>query len=631
MGGSLGALLLLYAGSGLGGVALWRAWLRSGRGADREVDWIDPSSPPLAPNWIRRGAFALAGAAFLVVATHPHPTVLWGLLVATLVVAAVAHLWLEVPCFPAPHRSRGAEVVLAVIAASCAVYALALHRPDADDSLYVNMAVGAMELPHLPLLDRDTLHGLFELPIVLPSYKLHSWELWNAGVARITGLPALGVFHWISAALAAALVPLAHATLFRQLTPAIWPFTTFALVVVLAAAGDTHRWYGNFAFVRMWQGKALLLFVFMPLVYAYALRFARRGDSKSWLLLAAAQISALGCSANALWAAPAGALAALVCVLRPTRAGLRQLAFGALASVYVLAAGLLLKVGMTESVAELAEPTHPIWGAAPVIEGTRTPLRIALVTVLGQSKLYAVGIAVPFVAWLACPPGPARRFAIGLPLAVAAVLLNPLLADRVIESLTGPLYWRTLWALPLPILIALVMVAPLRWPGSIGRLGYAALVAAFAFAVPEVRGFDAGNRSAVGWPQLKVGPGYRWAQSLARVAPRQSVVAPPGVSAWAPTLQDHPYPLIVRHYLNTQRSRIGEEAFQERLLMTRFVEGTARHPRAAATFEQGLDRYAVKAALLQVSATTPTAREILRRKGFGRRLQGTGMEIWVRE
>ena len=632
MGGSLRVLVGLFAI----GLALYGVFARMRSPAVR-ADWSDldgggdPPRTSLVARWAGRSAAVLAVVAGVATVWISHPTLLWLAWVTTLGLAAVAYLWLDEPRFRAPLRSRGPEIALAALALLCAAYTLALHRPDADDSLYVNLAVGAVDLPQLPLLAHDTMHGLFELPIVLPSYKLHSWELWNGAIALLTGIPAIHVFHLISAALVAAWVPLAHATLFRRLTPAIWPVTTAVLVLVLAVAGDTHRWYGNFAFVRMWQGKGLLLFVFMPLIYAYGLRFARRGDTRSWILLAAAQIAALGCTANALWAAPAAALAALVCALPPNGSGLRRLAFGALASTYLIGAGLLLKVGTTAGVAALAEPSHPIWGAAPVSEGVRTPLRIALVTVLGESRLYAVGVSSSLLAWLACPAGPARRFAIGVPLAVAVVLLNPLLADRMIESVTGPLYWRTLWALPVPILITLVVVAPLRRSGRVGQLGCLALVLAFAVGVPEVRGFGVENRIEVAWPRLKVGPGYRWAESLGRLAPREIVVAPPGVSLWAPTLHDHAYPLIVRHYLSTQRERLGEASVRERFAMTHFVDGTARDPASAEIFERGLDAYGVQAAMLRISGTTPVAREILRRRGFRRQLQTTEMEIWVRQ
>ena len=122
----------------------------------------------------------------------------------------------------------------------------------------------------------------------------------------------------------------------------------------------------------------------------------------------------------------------------------------------------------------------------------------------------------------------------------------------------------------------------------------------------------------------------RWAQLLNEVAPRARVVAPPGISAWVPTFHDHAYPLSVGHYLRAQRHRIGEDAYRDRILMTRFASGEAHQPAAAAIFEEGLERYAVKAVCLALSDDTAVARQILRRAGFERYLQGTDMEIWVR-
>ncbi len=362
-GGSLRGLIALYVATG-GAALLALGWLR------RRTRSVAPSEPSRAasevesdaralPAWLRPVSLALAATAALTALLRDDPILTWSLLLLVLGGAAVAHLLIEAPRSERPRSSRRAELGLLSLAIACAVYALVAHRPDTDDAFYVNLAVAAVDLPELPLLSRDTLHGQLDLPLLYPAYRLHSFELWNGAISLLSGVPALYVFHWISAALAALLVPLCHAVLFRRLTPRIWPWTVLALVVVLVAAGETHRWYGNFAFVRIWQGKAITLFVFMPLVYAFALRFAERGDARSWLRLAAAQVAALGCSSNALWAAPVGALMALCCVLPPTLAGLRRLGIGALASGYLLAAGLLLKSQMSTSMPELARVYLP--------------------------------------------------------------------------------------------------------------------------------------------------------------------------------------------------------------------------------------------------------------------------------
>jgi hypothetical protein len=625
-GGSLPQLMGLFAVVGAAGLALW--WrLRAGTPAKQPEP--PPTAPP-APPWLRRLALAVSLAALALAWLSGEAVTAWALLVLSLGVAALPFLLLEPVRCDAPLRGRGPELALAALALLCALYALAAHRPDSDDTLYVNMAVAAVDRPDLPLLGSDTLHGLTDLPMVLPVYRLHSYELGVGALSLLTGIPAVAGFHWIAAALAGALLALAHASLFRRLTPAIWPATTAALVLVLLAVGETHRWYGNFGLVRIWQGKAILLFVLMPLVYGAALRFARRGDRPSWLYLAAAQIAALGCTATALWAAPAGAGMALASALRPDRAGLRRLALGALASAYPLAAGLLLKSGTTQTIPDLAAPGDVIWGAVTGLGGDATQVERALVTALGRGRVFAFAIASLFLGWACCPPGLARRFAIALPLATALVLLCPFTEDWVSANLTGPVYWRAAWALPVPILLALVLVAPLRLPGPVGRIAWVSGLALFALAVPSTPGFSQHNGVELAWPELKLPPEHRWSQRVNEIAPGAPVVAPGAVASWIPVFHRHAHPLAVRHYLRTQRPRLGEREYRERMLMTRFAGGDGSDPEAAAIFASGLERYRVQAVCLSLSGTTPTARRILREAGFVRRVQGTDMEIWAR-
>jgi hypothetical protein len=617
-GGSLPQLLALFAVvGGASGLALWRRAPARVIATPERPDVAPPAGT--APPRLRQLALAVSLAALALAWLSGDGRTAWGLLVSSLALAAVPCLLLEPARFDAPVRGRGPELGLAALALLCALYALAAHRPDSDDTLYVNMAVAAVDRPDLPLLGSDTLHGLTDQPMVLPVYQLHSYELLIGALSLLTGLPAVAGFHFIAAALAGALVPLAHASLFRRLTPAIWPVTTLALVFVLLAVGETHRWYGNFGLVRIWQGKAVLLFVLMPLVYVAALRFARRGDRGSWLLLAAAQIAALGCTATALWAAPAGASMALASALRPDRAGLRRLALGALASGYPIAAGLLLQSGTSQAIPDLAPPTDVIWGAATGLGGDATQVERALVTALGEGRVLALGITTLFVGWACCAPGLARRFAIALPLAAALVLLCPYTEDWVSANLTGPVYWRAAWALPVPILFALVLVAPLRLPGRVGRVACAALLTLFALTVPRAPGFSRQNGVELAWPKLKLSPEHRWSQRLNELAPGGAVVAPGPVSSWIPVFHRHAYPLAVRHYLRTQRPRIGEREYRERVLMTRFAGGDGSDPEAAAIFASGLERYEVQAVCLSLSRTTPVARRMLREAGFERR------------
>ncbi|MEE8474926.1 MAG: DUF6077 domain-containing protein [Myxococcota bacterium] len=634
LGGSLVALIAVY------GVALtlaavgWIAWRNRRRVSAQapEARVSPPSSQPWRPPALPGIGIALGAVATAAYALSGDPVVLWWCAIAILGAAAGVFLTPPPPATEPASGGRRAEFGLGVLALGCAILTLICHRPDIDDAFYVNVAVTAADFPQRALLSGDTLLGISGLPMYLPAHRLHSYELWNGAISFLTGIPAITCFHWISAALAALLVPVAHARLFRILTPRTWLWGVAALVFVLVAAGETHRWYGNFAFVRLWQGKGIFLFVFMPLVYAYALRFAMRPSVIAWLWLAAAQIAAVGMSSSAVWAAPAGALAAMACALPPTRRSLQTLALGATASLYVLAAGVLLKSQLAGTFEATAEPI-----AAGVL------LQDALSRTLGESRLLAFGIASILTAWACCPRGLARRFAIAVPLAVTLVLLNPYSAEWVKANLTGPSYWRSMWAMPVPILMAMVLTAPLQaggrgWRRVASRLGCLVALAVFAGAIPRFSALSELNRGVwaemhIGWPRLKVPQdSYRWAAAInSSAGAGAQVLAPPEVSTWIPTFHNHAFAVMVRSaYLGFQSRHLESGEPELRQAMTHFVAGTPVSGFSMIQFRAGLDRFDVKAVCLRNSELATETRATLESAGFRRTLRGVDREIWVR-
>jgi hypothetical protein len=510
------------------------------------------------------------------------------------------------PMAEPPARGRALEAALWASAVLCALYALFAHRVDASDSFAVNLAVAAIDRPELPLLAVDTLHGRADLPIFLPEFRLHSLELGYAAIAWLSGAPAIAVFHFFGAALGAAALPLAHAALLRWLAPRHWLAAVLALLAVLAAVGDGPHGYGNTALLASWQGEAIALFVFVPLVYAFAIRFALVPTGRHWALLAAAQIAALGDSAAALWAAPLASVVAMLCVLPRSREGVRRAFLGALASVYLFAAALA---------------AGPARGAPPAE---------AVAEALGSGAFAWVAIAAATGAWAVCGRGLARRFAIAVPLAAALLAAGPLRAH-----LAGPGYALVLGSLPTPLLLALALTAPFAWFGTerraVALAASATLVLAFAIAVPTRYGWSAENHVAWHRPGLKVpAEAARWARLVNERAPRERVLASRAVSTWIPVFHDHAYPLMVREYLAPDRAHLGELAYSDRLVMTRYATGEAEGDDAAAIFARGLDLYGVQLVCLRLSAQLGAQRAALRESGFRRSLRGARYEIWER-
>jgi hypothetical protein len=553
--------------------------------------------------------------------------------VALLGAAALALLPGEAPRAEAPARGAAREGALFALSLFCVAVALVTHRPDDDDAFYVNVAVAAADAPDAPLLVSDTLLGVPGLPLLLPAYRLHSWELLNGALSLASGLPAIACFHWISAALAALLVPLAHAQLLRLLAPRHWLPGVAILVFLLLAVGGASHWWGNTALVRIWQGKAVYLFVFLPLAQAHALAFALRPEARRFALLAAAQVAAVGASSTAVWGAPLGAALALAAAAPPTRRGALRCAQGALASGYALGAGWLLARALR------AGGQLPAQGA---LEVPGQKLGEALGLFLGDGPLAAFGAFAWLAGWACAPPGPGRRFAIAAPLGVSLLLLDPWTERFVRAHVTGASFWRALWALPLPILATLVLMAPLRLPRLPPLLRAAACalgLALFAAFVPEMSALHPENgspesyRVRLGWPRLKVPePAYTWARALHEsVKPGATVVAPEAIAIWLPTFQHPTHPVLVRAlYVDAQRAALGEEEARLRVFLARYVDGLEQGPQAGAFFRAGLEHFGVSGVCLRSSPRAGEARRILRAAGFESRLGTLAWEIWTR-
>ncbi|MBZ0110905.1 MAG: hypothetical protein K8J08_00450 [Thermoanaerobaculia bacterium] len=644
-GGTLFQAMVLFSGIGLAALAVrWFVvletdgvsflWLRRWLG---EAPGTSPRTSPKGPREGRTLVMLAFGSCCIAlgfsVFSASALTLWWAVLVGLALAFAAA--WRNDSTPEPARRSPGLEQALWVLALGCVLVTLVSHRPDVDDAFYIGLATAAVDQPDTALLSLDPLHGIAGLPIHLPVYRLHSYELLNAALSKVTGWPAIYCFHWVSAAFAALLVPFAYARLGRQLVPKWWWMAVLAVVVaLLSVSGPLEggpwalKWYGNFAFVRLWQGKSIMLSVMVPLIFSYSIDFSARPTARSWLLLAAAQVSAVGLSSSAIWIAPTVAAVGCFSMLRSGTAGLRRLVVGCLSSIYVLVAGFAVAGAMRRVVEErLADQ-------APAVRGEA--LEESLRWMLGDSRFFVVAMAALLLAWACCPSGVGRRFAAGVPFVLWAVLLNPYWSRWVESNLTGPSYWRALWALPLPMLVALFLTAPMALGERSGEPRRAAvltlaLMVLFVLSVPTFSGLSRRNQNLrLGLPGLKVQePMYEWAGRLNAAVPTGSrVVAPREIGEWVPTYHQHAFPLTVRNYLKPNSYITSDEA-RLRRLMTSFTEG--RRPKGwSDTFLRGLDQLEVQAVCLRSNLRAIDARRVLTGSGFCQNGRSEAYEIWVR-
>jgi Family of unknown function (DUF6077) len=442
-----------------------------------------------------------------------------------------------------PHRIHPETVPTAWIAIAALAGALLTsvsHRPDWDDATYVGLAARAQARTEEALLG----------PEVAPYYRVHTYEPFVAGLASFTGLPVPFVYYLVLPTFMGFLVVVVQYLALRELGGG-HVLGVAMILIALVSWGDDHRTIGNFAFVRLFQGKAVVVSFFVPAILYYVARYVRAPCARNWTLLALTQVAAVGFSANALVVAPLSATAFLMASLRTARGQVKHVALGLLASGYpvllLLVAptsmyGLdrvwaILSAGLTQAVTVWRVAAEPDTAAGlHVVLGDGFRGYLALFSLLSLAAA-PIGLATHLSG--------AR-----LALAILGILLNPL-SGQLLKPFAESMTWRIFWTVPFPLILGLftASLAILLRNSNWRRLGLAAsatMCCAFALA-PGNWTLSGTNGTRIAFPDYKVDATYWVADAAIRVTePGGLILAPEPVAVWIPTFSNPPRVVAVR-------------------------------------------------------------------------------------
>ena len=573
------------------------SWFRL-RGAVGDRVAIDPApadgpelQAPGAPGLRSAPPLLVLGLAMLWVgllsAGMPYRIFWWGALLATFSAWAWHLRARPLAAAATPHAAPWWIVPTVAIAA--AFVTLAAHRPAADDAFYLSIPATLLRFPQQPVLLHDTLYRLQDAPILLPFYRLANHEVLVAVVSRITGIDHLVVAYLVLPPLFAALCVFAWAFLLQRIVPARWALVLPVLFACMLLLGEAPRTYGNFAFVRMHHGKAILATCMVPIIAGAALDFVRDGGWRAWLLLFAAQVAALGLAASALFVAPAAAALGLAGGWTPGIVRSRRFLLGLLPAAYLLGAAWLVGTGTHGAHALAAPAPQPMPGVQRILVDAwgAWSTRVLLVCLLA---------AWAFVR----DPVRARYFSAGAFFLLLAAL-NPYTTPFVAAvSVGAKTYWRLAWALPLPFFLAVVIdgllsraIAAKPKALAVGACtALAALAAAFGARSGTLL---CANDVTLGPPSLDVPPvEFAVARRIAaEVSENATVLAPEAVSTWLPVFVVHPRIVAVRQMYLSLAFAPAETA--QRSNMMRYVTGQYRPPGADRWFADAVRQRGVSA------------------------------------
>ncbi|HSV40469.1 MAG TPA: DUF6077 domain-containing protein [Nocardioidaceae bacterium] len=393
-------------------------------------------------------AVALAGATALasVVGWSGQFKAIWALTLLAVLAATAGRFLTFASAGVRQEAPVGRFTDLAVLALGLFVGALSLfiHLPDLDDPFYVNRSVWVAEHGNASTLDT-----MFSPELLPTAYNgglpIGSFEAFIGVLAKMSGL-SVGTLTWlVVTGVASAATVWAFYRLARSWAPAMPLLVVVVAVGFLLMSGESRL--GNFWIARMWQGKVIAVTILIPLVWVYVAQVLETRSRRPLVLLAVAGVAFVGLTSTAVILAPimAGAIFLAALVFRSTRLGLGAVLFG-LGPVLSGAAVLLFsdsEVGGEEpNLLSASESFVRVLGPNP------TMVAIALVAIVLGAVLL-------------------RSAPSGVVLGVTSVVCLAIFVPGVLTLINnatgaGPILWRFLYCLPIPILVGLLTLAPVE-------------------------------------------------------------------------------------------------------------------------------------------------------------------------
>jgi len=476
----------------------------------------------------------IAGVAFwtlayqlVLIVRWPAKTITWWFL--AMVIAGfflLGRLWKKTNATPGKgYQFHLSHIFLLVLGIAYATTALFVRRPNQDDVVYFHRALTQLSALNQPIYLRQTSVDM-DAAAFSPVHLATSYELLMAFLGHYLRIDPLYFYQVISHAIAAFSVPFVFYWCARIFGLHRWLAAVGALLgigfllladkssfgALLGAVksiqtADPAGWVGFSTLSGyMWQGKPIVLILFLPMGLALSYRFLSRGKSSDLVWLTLLGVAGVGLSNPALYLIPAVigcswiAFVTLELFEHRSREYLwRLIRLGLLLTIplaYPIAILALLKMDIIPKPVDIhmLGPIYMPWreavdyavgGRAEYLRDVVLMIAIPLLVVRGRSGLFLFFYIC--AVWLFC--------------------LNPLLARMWMANILAPTYFRLVYLLQLPLLCTLIAGAgsQLAQKDRVTNaqaqtvLAMSALVVAFVGSYHGLSVLPRDGRQGIGW------------------------------------------------------------------------------------------------------------------------------------
>jgi len=424
-------------------------------------------------------AFWTLAYQLVLVLRWPAKTITWCFLaIAIAGFVALGRLWKKTSAVPGKGcRFHPSQVLLVGLGLGYAATALFVRRPNQDDVVYVHRALSQLSALNQPIFLRQTSVDM-DAAAFSPVHLATSYEMLMAFLGHYLRIDPLYFYQVVGQAFAAFSLPFVFywcARIFglNRWLAAVGPLLgiSFLLLADKSSFGallgavkslqsaDPAGWVGFSTLSGyMWQGKPIVLILFLPMGLALSYRFLSRGKSSDLVWLMLLGVAGVGLSNPALYLLPAIigcswiAFITLELFEHRSREYLWRL----------IRLGLLLTIPLAYPIAILALLKMDIIPKPVDIHmlGPRyMPWREAVDYAVGGRAEYLRDVVLMIAVPLLIVRGRSGFFLFFYLCAVWLFCLNPLLAGMWMPNILAPAYFRLVYLLQLPLLCTLIVGA----------------------------------------------------------------------------------------------------------------------------------------------------------------------------
>ncbi|MGH9823762.1 MAG: DUF6077 domain-containing protein, partial [Blastocatellia bacterium] len=328
-----------------------------------------------------------------------------------------------------------------------------------------------------PFFTHESAFDVPGVPVMTVLHLMTSYEMLAAFSARLFHLDPLWVYQVGMAFAGSAIFPFVYYLLYREFGVGKWASVagTLFAAVFLFVDGNVHRSLGNFAFVRMWQGKAIVFTILLPATILLVRAYLKRPGRWALLRLAMLGVCGVGLSEVGVYLLPVMVLALSLSSAIQERFSARSLKQTVLlwaSMFYPLAIGAALIFGLLPERATriftIGYPAQWVTNLSLVIDTRGVLVRDVLIVLI--APLIALNMRDAF-------------FILVFAALLCVIFANPLTASVWITHVFPASFWRLTYLFPLPFLFGLAVCSLMREPvrGRVAALR-AALVLVIAFS-----------------------------------------------------------------------------------------------------------------------------------------------------